>query len=116
MTDRLPTPAAIEEAYEDGIFKADMYVQSLHDHGAAMGQEGAAFAFHETLLALTDEGAATQSDTIAMKRLEGFACRIGGRLWQLVCQSETETTAGQAVDLIRRVQASAGDSTEGGQS
>lgn len=113
MTDRLPTPEAIEEAYEDGSFKADIYIQSLHDHGAAMRQEEAYTAFNETLNELIDEGVQTGFDTLAAKRLEGFTCRIGGRLWQLVAKGETETTAGQAIDLIHRAQAKAGAVTDG---
>ncbi len=108
MTDLLPTPEAIEEAYEDGSLKADMYVQSLHDHGAAMSQEEAFAAFNETLNALIDEGVQTGFDTLSTKRLEGFACRIGGRLWQLVCLGKTETITGQAADLIRRAKAKGG--------
>jgi len=76
----------LQAAYEDGAFHADMFMQSLHDHGAEMGELGAALAFHETMSELIGECADTDMDTANAKRLEGFLSRTGARLWQLVCR------------------------------
>lgn len=86
MTDHTFNQEDIEAAYRDGVFMADCFVQSLHDHGAAMGEKEAALAFHETMGDLTGEFPGTAYDAMTLSRLDGFLSRIGAQLWQLVCQ------------------------------
>lgn len=84
MTDRTFNQESIEAAYQDGVFLAACFVQSLNDHGAAMGEREAAIAFFDTVNDLIAECAGTEFDLLTMKRMEGFLTRIGARLWQFV--------------------------------
>lgn len=84
MTDCNLSQEAIEAAHGDGAFQAECFVQSLHDHGAAMGEREAEIAFFDTVNDLIAECARTEFDIMTMKRMEGFLTRIGARLWQFV--------------------------------
>jgi len=94
MTDRTSYPVAMTKAFAAGANEADRFIQSLHDHGAAMSDEEAGRVLYAAIV----ESIEACDGLSTVGHLEGFACKIGGRLRQLVCPIQ-KTTAGQAGDV-----------------
>jgi hypothetical protein len=73
-----------QAAYDDGSWKADMLVQSFHDHADAISQSEAGKAFHETLIELLGSSSDAEFSEQGRKRLQGFLCRLSEILWNLI--------------------------------